>query len=636
VVSCADTSESSPLRFRVLGALEADVDGLALELGGRKQRAVLAALLLRAGEVVRDERLIDDVWGDGPPASAAHGLEAYISRLRGVLAPHGVLLRRGGGGYRLDLGPAVVDARDFARLVEDAAQASAADEHDRAAALATSALELWHGPVLSGVPLFLDARAQAERLEELRWQALEIRIDADLALGRHAAIVGELRRLVGESPYRERLVAQLMLALYRSGRQAEALEVYECTRRTLADDLGLQPSEELQQLSGQIVRQEPPLRAPARASHGSERRHATRTRTTWAAAALVGALVAVIGVVLGLTIPTDAGVTGTHSTARVALLALNDPGLGSESDETFKPFVDGFLTAARRHGLETETIALFEQRPSSAGFTVSPEDVARLSARLQAGKFDLVLWPVGPASPEFLDVVPRYPDTTFVFLDWCCLAGTELEGSPNAVALSLRADQAAHLAGYLSALVESRRVLRAHREHLVSIVGADPHFPIVQTWVRGFSEGVHRAVPTMKIRVDYSNDFANRAICERIANRQIDAGSGVVFPAAADCGFGALSAAAVRGVWGVGVDEDRSYLGSHILASAIKRWDRLVELSVGWYLDGSLPRGEDVELGLADDAVGLAGISPEVPANIRKQVEQEAARLRTSEPTRHS
>ena len=607
------------------------MDGRALELGGRKQRAVLAALLLRAGEVVRDERLIDDVWGDSPPASAAHGLEAYISRLRGVLAPHGVLLRRGGGGYRLDLGPAVVDAQVFASLVEEAGQASAVDEHHRAAALATSALGLWRGHALSGVPLFLDGRACAERLDELRWRALEIRIDADLALGRHAVIVGELRRQLEEDPYRERLVAQLMLALYRSGRQAEALEVYEGLRRALADDLGLQPSEELQQLSGQIVRHEPQLRTPARAPRVSDERHATRTRRTWAATALAGAVAAVIGVALGLTIPTDAGVTGTRSAARVALLALNDPGLGRESDETFKPFVDGFLTAARRHGLETDTIALFEQRPSSAGFSVSPEDVARLSARLRDGKFDLVLWPVGPASPEFLDVVPRYPDTTFVLLDWCCLEGTELEGSPNAVALSLRADQAARLAGYLSALMESRRALRAHREHMVSIVGADPRFPIVQTWVRGFSEGVHRAVPTMKIRVDYSNDFANRAICERIANRQIDAGSGVVFPAAADCGFGALSAAAVRGVWGVGVDEDRSYLGSHILASAIKRWDRLVELSVGWYLDGSLPRGEDVQLGLADDAVGLAGISPEVPASIRKRVEREAARLRKSE-----
>jgi basic membrane lipoprotein Med (substrate-binding protein (PBP1-ABC) superfamily)/DNA-binding SARP family transcriptional activator len=627
-----DTSEPTPLQFRILGPLEADVDGRVLELGGRKQRAVLGALLLRAGEVVPDERLIDDVWGDDPPVSAAHGLEAYVSRLRGVLAPHGVVLLRGGGGYRLDVGRASVDAQVFTTLVEEAAQASAAEDDQRAAALATSALELWRGHALSGVPLFLDSRARAERLDELRWQALEIRIDADLALGRHAMIVGELRRQLEESPYRERLVAQLMLALYRSGRQAEALEVYERVRRALADDLGLQPSEELQKLSGEIVRHGPRLRTPARASRTSAERHATRRRRTWAAAALVVALAAVIGVTLGLAIPTDVGVTGTPSVTRVALLALTDPAIGREGDETFKPFVDGFLAAQRRHTLETETIALFEQRPSSADFSVSPEDVDRLSARLQDGKFDLVLWPVGPASPEFLDVVPRYPDTTFVFLDWCCLEGTELEGSPNAVALSLRADQAAHLAGYLSALMESRRPLRGtHREHMVSIVGADPLFPIVQTWVRGFTDGVRRAAPTMKIDVDYSNDFANRAICERIANRQIDAGSGVVFPAAADCGFGALSAAAVRGVWAVGVDEDRSYLGSHILASAVKRWDRLVELSVGWYLDGSLPRGEDVELGLGDDAVGLAGISPEVPTGVRKKVEREAARLRKSE-----
>jgi basic membrane lipoprotein Med (substrate-binding protein (PBP1-ABC) superfamily)/DNA-binding SARP family transcriptional activator len=632
-----DTSQSTPLQFRILGALEADVDGRVLELGGRKQRAVLGVLLLRADEVVSTERLIDDVWGDSPPASAAHGVEAYVSKLRGVLAPHGVLLRRGGGGYRLDLGRAVLDARVFATLVDDAGQASAADEHHRAAVLATRALELWRGPILSGVPLFLDGRARAERLDELRWRALEIRIDADLALGRHAAIVGELRRHVEENPYRERLVAQLMLALYRSGRQAEALDVYERLRRALADHLGLRPSEELQQLSGQIVRQEPQLRTPALPSRVPDERHATRSRRTWAVAALIGALAAVIGVTLGLTIPSAGTVTGTPPATRVALLTLNDPGLGRDSDETFKPFVDGFLAAQRRHHLETETIALFEQRPSSAGFSVRPEDVDRLSARLRKGKFDLVLWPTGPASPEFLELVRLYPKTTFVFLDWCCLEETDLADSPNAVAFSLRADQAAHLAGYLSALMESRRPLRgAHREHMVSIVGADPLFPIVQTWVRGFSEGVRRAAPAMKIRVDYSNDFANRTICERIANRQIDAGSGVVFPAAADCGFGALAAAAVRGVWGVGVDEDRSYLGSHILASAIKHWDRLVELSVGWYLDGSLPRGEDVELGLEDDAVGLAGISPEVPASIRKKVEVEAARLRSSEATRPS
>jgi DNA-binding SARP family transcriptional activator len=205
--------------------LEAEVEERALELGGRKQRTVLAALLLRAGEVVPDGRLVDEIWEDNPPASAAHSLEAYVSRLRQALGPYGVVIVRRGGGYRIDLGRAVLDSQVFAALVEDAAQASAADDDTRAAALANEALGLWHGPVLSGISLQMDGRAEADRLEELRSRALEIRVDADLALGRHAEVVGELRRLVEKNPYRERLVAQLMLALYRSGRQAEALDV---------------------------------------------------------------------------------------------------------------------------------------------------------------------------------------------------------------------------------------------------------------------------------------------------------------------------------------------------------------------------------------------------------------------------
>ena len=217
-----ETTESEPIRFRILGALEAEIGEGALELGGRKQRAVLAALLLRAGGVLPDERLVDEVWGESPPASAAHTLEAYVSRLRRVLAPHGVDLERRAGGYRIGLGRAVLDSRVFEALVEEASQASADGDDNRAAVLAKEALGLWHGPVLSGVSLHLDGRAEAERLAELRWRALEIRVDADLALGRHAELVGELRRLVEESPYREHVVAQLMVALYRSARQAEA------------------------------------------------------------------------------------------------------------------------------------------------------------------------------------------------------------------------------------------------------------------------------------------------------------------------------------------------------------------------------------------------------------------------------
>jgi basic membrane protein A and related proteins len=154
-------------------------------------------------------------------------------------------------------------------------------------------------------------------------------------------------------------------------------------------------------------------------------------------------------------------------------------------------------------------------------------------------------------------------------------------------------------------------------------------------WERGFSAGARRALPGVDVRVAYSNEYDDQRVCEKIANEEIDAGSGIVFASAGDCGLGALSAASIRGVWAVGADEDRSHLGPHILASAIKRFDRLVELSVSWYLEGRLPPGEDVELGLADDAVAIVGISPVVPSEIRSKVAQEAARLRAQEVPRN-
>jgi len=209
--------------------------------------------------------------------------------------------------------------------------------------------------------------------------------------------------------------------------------------------------------------------------------------------------------------------------------------------------------------------------------------------------------------------------------------GGELEGASNATGLTLRADRAAHLAGYLGGLMESRRSRPKGGRPMVSIIVGEPEFPQEKAWAQGFSAGALRALPGLDVRVDYSQEYDNKEICGDIANRQIDVGSGVVFAAAGDCGLGALSAAAIRGVWGVAADEDRSQLGSHILASATKRFDRLVELSVSWYLEGRLPPGEDVELGLTEDAVAIVGISPEVPDGIRSKVAQEAARLRQQE-----
>jgi basic membrane lipoprotein Med (substrate-binding protein (PBP1-ABC) superfamily)/DNA-binding SARP family transcriptional activator len=581
--------------------------------------------------VVPDERLVDEVWGDSPPPAAAHSLEAYVSRLRRVLAPHEVVIERRSGGYRIDLGRAVLDSRLFAELVGDATEASAAGDLGRAAASAREALDLWAGPVLSGIPLHLGGRTEVESLDERRLRAFEILVDAELAQGRHAEAVGDLRRLVGENPHRERPVAQLMVALYRSDRQAEALEVYERTRRAL-DDLGLRPSEELQRLAGQIVRHEPQLRAPDRTIPSRRGQRARRRRSR--AAALSGVLaVAAIALTLVLTVPTDAPVKSADGPTRVALVRMWDPGGPGSADEAgWRPFTEGLLKAEREHRFESEIIDLFPRRPPRGGYEPgSRRDVARLDARLRSGNFDLVLWPLGLTGPEFFDVVPRNPGTRFVFLDYCCVEDHALGGASNATTITLHGEQAAHLAGYLSGLVEARRPLATGGHHTVSIIVGDEGFPQDQEWEQGFWAGAHRADPDVDVLVDYSHDYDNQDTCERIANRQMDDGSGVVFASAGDCSLGALSAAGIRGVWAVSADEDQSSLGPHILASATKRYDLLVERSVSWYLEGRLPAGEDVELGLVDDVVALVGVSPEVPPEIRGKVEQEAARLRARE-----
>jgi basic membrane lipoprotein Med (substrate-binding protein (PBP1-ABC) superfamily)/DNA-binding SARP family transcriptional activator len=559
-----------------------------------------------------------------------------VSRIRRALSPYGVALERRGGGYRIALGGAVLDSQVFEALVDQAAQALAGGEETRAASIAKEALGLWHGPVLADVTLHLESRAEAERLDDLRSRVFEIRVDADLALGRHAELVGELRRLVEETPYRERLVAQLMVALYRSGRHVEALEVYERTRRDL-DDLGLRPGEDLQRLAGQIVRQEPHLRTPAQpvpARDGQHRKPMKGRRLS--AIVLAGALaVAAMAVALRVVL-TDGGPPGSEGSTRVALIRMWEPGsLSSRDGGGSRPFLEGFFEAERKHELETEIVDLFPRRPPLGGFEPgSQQDVDRLSARLRSGNFDLVLWPLGLPGPRFFDVVPQYPDTRFVFLDFCCAKGAELGGAPNVTALSLRADRAAHLAGYLSGLMEARRTLPQGGRHVVSIISGESGFPQQQALVRGFSTGVRRALAGVDIRIDFSDEYDDQAICEKIANRQIDAGSGVVFAAAGDCGLGALSAAAIRGVWGVASSEERSHLGPHVLASATNRYDRLVDLSVSWYLEGRLPPGEDVELGLVDDAIALVGINPDVPPEIRGKVARELTRIRAREASK--
>ena len=257
---------SSPrgLRFLVLGRLEAYDDDIELDLGPRKQRAVLAVLLLNANHVVSTERLIDDLWGDSPPSTARAALQVYVAGLRKALGSGGASLRTRAPGYILELDAGALDLDRFTQLRAEARESSDAE---RRAALLHDALRLWRDEPLPELRTEPFSAAAVAQLEQLRLAALEERIDADLALGRQAELVTELESLVAEHPYRERLRAQLLLALYRSGRQADALDAYQAGRRVLQDDLGLEPGNELRDLEAAILRHDealsPALPVPA-------------------------------------------------------------------------------------------------------------------------------------------------------------------------------------------------------------------------------------------------------------------------------------------------------------------------------------------------------------------------------------
>jgi DNA-binding SARP family transcriptional activator len=253
------------LEFRLLGPLEV-VDGdRSVVLGGAKQRALLAALLLRPNEVVSTDRLIDEVWGGDAPPTAAKVLHVYVSQLRKALDPEGgrrVIVTRP-PGYTIQLAAGELDVQRFERLHREGRAALENGRPEDAARLLGEALALWRGPALGDLVYEPFAQAAIARLEELRVVALEERIEADLARGRDAELVAELETLVGQHPLRERLRGQLMLALYRSGRQAEALEAYQRARAVLVDELGIEPGLPLRELEKAILRQDPALAAAA-------------------------------------------------------------------------------------------------------------------------------------------------------------------------------------------------------------------------------------------------------------------------------------------------------------------------------------------------------------------------------------
>jgi DNA-binding SARP family transcriptional activator len=252
--------------YGILGPLEVRQDGNSLVCRGTKQRLLLAALLLRPNEVVSSDQLIDALWGEHPPSTAQKALQVHVSQLRRVLAAGSerepIVTRP--PGYELRLAEGDLDLHRFETIVAAARLASVRGQLEQASALFHDALELWRGAPLADLTFEQFLQPEIARLEELRLAALEDRVDADLALGRHLEMIGELEALAGEHPLRERIQGQLMIALYRSGRQAEALEVYRGTRRRLVDELGLEPGRELKAVEAAILGQDAGLDAPIR------------------------------------------------------------------------------------------------------------------------------------------------------------------------------------------------------------------------------------------------------------------------------------------------------------------------------------------------------------------------------------
>jgi DNA-binding SARP family transcriptional activator len=238
------------LEYRILGSIEVLAEDTPIQLGGQKQRALLGLLLLNAGTAVSTDRIVDDLWSKHPPRTAITSLQNFVSQLRRLLGPDALVTKA--PGYLLHVRPDQLDARRFERLVLEARQAEPAE---RAWKL-RDALTLWRGPPLADLAFEPFAQGEIRRLDELRIGALEERLDADLELGGSGELVGELEALVEQHPLRERLRSQLMLALYRAGRQVEALEAYHDARRVLVDELGIEPSPVLQQLYRSILRQE--------------------------------------------------------------------------------------------------------------------------------------------------------------------------------------------------------------------------------------------------------------------------------------------------------------------------------------------------------------------------------------------
>lgn len=603
--------------FRLLGPLEVAEDGHPVSLGGSRARALLALLLLHRNAVLTLDQIVDELWPERPPKTAEQVVRVYVSNLRKALEPAGsgrppqVILTRG-NGYLLRAGPDEVDVDRFEALRAEGRRLLAAGEVTQAAAALGDAIALWRGAPLQDFAYERFAQPEIARLEELRLVTLEDRFDAQLALGRDSELVADLDHLVEANPLRERLRAQLMLALYRSGRQADALEIYQRGRRHLVDELGLEPSESLRRLETRILQQDPeldrpsatlPLKEPANGPPPRPRRLALAGVT-----ALVLAAIATAGILIAATTGHSPRRPGASS-LRVALV-VNQPRNTTPTTVTLDP-INGLHNAAEEVGARTKIF--YGGCGTCASFFRTVAEAA--------GRSDLVIVEATPDVEQLSQVTARFPKTRFLIPDSVFDPGASFRGQRNVTGVNFHDRENAELGGYLAGLM-------THGHGAVSAVGGIRKVQSVRDLIAGFKAGARLARPDIRVLVTYTGTFYPLARCAKAAIRQIDHGSVVVFDAAGACGTRALMATMTRGVWGIGVDSDLSYLGPTMLASVVKRFDKATQLAVELFASRQLPRGRDIQLDLYSGNVGLTGInSAAVPEAVQRKVTELGARL---------
>jgi basic membrane lipoprotein Med (substrate-binding protein (PBP1-ABC) superfamily)/DNA-binding SARP family transcriptional activator len=582
-------------------------------LPGRQGRLLFAYLVMANGRPVPRDELAQALWGDAVPTTWDKALSVLLSKLRRMLSEAGIdggsALTAAFGCYRLDLPDGTwVDVLRADDAVHEATARLAADrlaEATEAAAFAESVARL---PFLPGDDgSWVDAKRR--ELADVRVRALSVLSEASLRSGEATVAAHWAELEVDLEPFREIGHRHLMAAQIAAGNRAEALQVYERCRQLLAEELGAYPSPETESVYRGLLEAPGPVDVQPTSRQPAALVHRRPRLPPLVGAMVVLAAIAAAAVAVVATRGEGSGASTAAGTARVALVvALSSPGTVDASAQ-----YQAALNRAR---------SLYDIRAQTFQIDLSKPGLSA-QVRRSIGNFDLVLLAGQFVDARFAGQIAEHPHTRFVVMD----PDPENEPTslysavstlPNATDMFFIEGPGAYLAGYLSALMAKRRVAGNHAV-VVSVIAGDPR--VNENPIAGFTHGAEDAVPGAIVLRTYSHDFTHPPVCATIANRQVDRGSAAIFADAGACSIGALSAAGVRGVWGVGADEDMSDLGSQILVSTVKRLGRSVDYAIRAYLGGTLPQGH-LDIGIERGAVDIVGINPAVPASIRAELER--------------